>query len=129
MDRDFTEADYEMLLALDRGPGPGAARPVSQQQMDRLPHRTFSQREPAQPVSLPACVMPTWNSGCRISFRPLKDSQAAGPACLPACPLAVSYGLGISVFRLLFTHWTLAEKSDQPACGTLRRSGCTCIRS
>jgi hypothetical protein len=39
MDRDFTDEDYEMLMALDRGGGANA-RPVSQEALDELPRFT-----------------------------------------------------------------------------------------
>ena len=55
LDRDFTDADYEMLLALDQGAG--AVRPVSQEQMDRLPHHTYSQRDSRHQVLPPARLL------------------------------------------------------------------------
>ena len=39
MDRDFTDEDYEMLMALDRN-GPANARPVSQEALEELPRFT-----------------------------------------------------------------------------------------
>lgn len=96
MDRDFTEADYEMLLTLDRGGS--AARPVSQEQMDRLPHHTYSQRDPG-----PQAGSSTLSAAATALRRPAGASAAAVE--VPTCSICLEdFSEGSQVLALPCMH-------------------------